>query len=278
MIKSTFNITGSNESDQGLHLFINAGQQGIAFTEWDKENDIFLSVLVFHFTKQLSKNEVAAAIDEILQTEALLQKHFVKTEIIWSCTESILVPNSYFDKTLRKDTLGIVYGDLNDAIIKDELVLQHQLHNVYAVPAKIENSITQKFPYGIQTHQSGLLLDIEPNEKDLLYCHFNTDSLTVLLRKQGQLQVIHNFEFNTPEDVVYHVLNVCQQFDVDAAGTVLTVSGMIDAKSNLYNELYKYVPSIKFLALPGNHNYADAIKEYPEHYFSHLFALASCVL
>lgn len=278
MIKSTFNITGSSESDEALHLFINAGNQGIAFTEWDKETDTFLSVQVFHFTKQMSKNEVAIAIDDILQTEALLHKKFVKTEIIWSCTESILVPNAYFDKGLRKDTLGIVYGDLNGSVLKDELVLQHQLHNVYAVPVKVENSIAQKFPYGIQSHQSSLMVDIEPNEKDLLYCNFNTDSLTVLLRKKGQLQVIQNFDFNTPEDVVYHVLNVCQQFEVDASGTVLTASGMIDAKSNLYNELYKYVPSIKFLALPGNHNYTAAIKEYPEHYFSHLFALASCVL
>jgi hypothetical protein len=102
--------------------------------------------------------------------------------------------------------------------------------------------------------------------------------MTVLLRKQGQLQLIQNFEFNTPEDVAYHVLNVCKNFEVDASATVVTVSGMIDANSNLYNGLYKYVASVKFYELPGNHNYAAAIKEHPAHYFSHLFALASCVL
>jgi hypothetical protein len=221
---------------------------------------------------------VVAAIDEILQSEALLQKHFIKTEIVWTCAESILVPNAYFERSVREETLGIVYGGLKDAAIKDELVLKHQLHNVYAVPAKIENRITQMFPYAIQTHHAGLIVDFEPNEKDLLYCHFNTDSLTIMLRKQGQLQVIQNFEFNIPEDVVYHILNLCRNFDADAAEAVVTVSGMIDEKSNLYKELYKYVGTIRFYELPVKHNYAEALKEYPAHYFSHLFALASCVL
>jgi hypothetical protein len=99
-----------------------------------------------------------------------------------------------------------------------------------------------------------------------------------VLRKNGQLQVIQNFEFNTPEDAIYHLLNICQSFETDATQTILTVSGMVDADSNLYNELHKYFLQINFADLPDNFKYTEEIKNYPVHYFSHLFATAICVL
>jgi hypothetical protein len=277
-VNPTFNISGSNATGETTHLFINAGMQGIAFTEWEKESNTFISVLVYHFAKSLSKTEVATAIEDILNSAELLQKYFSKTAITWCFSETVLVPHEYFEKATRNEMLGMVYGSVKDSFIKDELILQHNLHTIYAVPTAVENSINKKFPYCLQSHQSSLLINLEGNEKDLLYCHFYTDSLTVVLRKKGQLQLIQNFEFSTPEDVVYHVLNVCRGFDVDATQTIVTVSGMIDASSNLYNELYKYVAAINFYALPVNFNYADEIKNHPAHYFSHLFATAACVL
>jgi preprotein translocase subunit SecA len=92
------------------------------------------------------------------------------------------------------------------------------------------------------------------------------------------LQVIKNFEFSTPDDAVYHLLNICQSFEVDATKTGLIISGMVDANSNLYNELYKYFLKIDFTTLPENFNYTEEIKNSPAHYFSHLFATAACVL
>jgi hypothetical protein len=277
-VNPTFSITGSNANRAATHLFINAGMQGISFTTWDKASNSFVSVLVYHFAKSLSKNEVAAAIENILNEAELLQQNFTKTEITWCFSESVLVPHEYFDKAAKKEVLGLVYGDMKDCSVKDELILQHNLHNIYAIPAAIENRITKKFPYALQTHQSSLLMNMDANEKDWLYCHFYTDSLTVVLRKQGQLQLIQNFEFGKPEDVLYHVLNVCQSFEVDVTATTVTVSGMIDVSSNLYKELYKYVGAINFYALPGNFNYAEEITHHPAHYFSHLFATAACVL
>ena len=243
-VNATFNIITANSSAAPTHLFINAGTQGISFTEWDNETNTFISVLVYHFSKQLTKNEVAGEIETILNNEEFLQKTFAKVSVIWCFSESILVPNEYFDKATRNQMLALVYGEDKKGVVKDELVLKHQLHNVFSIPATIEKSITKKFPYCLQTHQSSLLMDINANEKDILYCQFYTDSFTVLLRKQGQLQVIQNFEFGTPEDALYHLLNVCERFEVEAAATVLTTSGMIEANSNLYNELHKYFAAI----------------------------------
>ncbi len=277
-VNATFNISTENSTTAPTHLFINLGSQGISFVELDRESNTFISVMIYHFGKHFSTAAIAAAINNMLTAENFLQQNFAKVEITWCVNESILVPQEYFDKSTTKEMLDLVYGDATEGIIKTGLILKHNLYGVHKIPAALENSITAKFPNCYQTHQSSLLIDFSAGNKDFFYCNFYTDSLTVLLRKSGNLQLIQNFEFATPEDVVYHLVNVCRSFEVDATQISLTVSGMIDATSNLYNELYKYFAVVGFSALPDNFNYAQEIKNYPAHYFSHLFATAACVL
>ena len=277
-VNPSFNITTVNASALPTHLFINAGRQGISFVELEKESNTFISVIVYHFAKQPSGEGIAAELNNIFATTFFLQKNFRKVDIIWCFNESILVPSEFFEKNVANEMLDMVYGDAVNGVIKNQLILKHNVYNTYKIPAVIENNIIIKFPHLHQSHQAALLIDFDAEEKDLLYCKFYTDSLTVLLRKNGQLQVIQNFEFTTPEDAVYHLLNVCQSFETDATQTSLTVSGMIDGTSNLYNELYKYFTAINFSSMPDSFNYTDEIKNYPAHYFSHLFATAACVL
>ena len=277
-VNPTFNITTANAPSLSTHLFINAGRQGVSFAELEKESNTFISVIVYHFAKQLCNADIETALTNIFAAKFFLQKNFSKVDVTWCCNESILVPQGYFDKNRAKEMLDLVYGDAVEGNIKTELILKHNLYGVYKIPAAIENKITAKFPNCCQTHQSAVLIDLYNGNKDFFYCTFYADILTVLLRKKGQLQVIQNFEFATPEDAVYHLLNVCRSFKVDAAQTSLTVSGMIDATSNLYNELHKYFAAVNFSSLPDNFKYAEDIKNYPPHYFSHLFATAACVL
>ena len=90
-------------------------------------------------------------------------------------------------------------------------------------------------------------------------------------------QVIQKFEYKTPEDVAYNLLNVCNSFESAVDETTLHISGLLDKVSTLYAEIYKFFRNIQFGKLPEGYTYNDEIKKYPSHFFSHLFALSSCV-
>jgi Protein of unknown function (DUF3822) len=276
-VRATFTI---NTADSATvpHLFISVGVHGISFTELAAEENTFLSLVIYPFAPSLAEAEMVAALNTVLNTEKLLEKEFKQVDVIWCFNESILVPNEYFDRDASKNMLALVYGDSLKRSIKNEMVLKHTIRNVYQLPTAIENSINVKFPYCKQVHQSSLLINFEADKKDLLYCHFNIDVLTVLLRKEGQLQVIQSFDFATPEDAAYQLLRVCQSFNVEASAITLLLSGMVDINSALYQELYKYFTVVHFYNFPPHFNYTNEIKNYPEHYFSHLFATAACVL
>ncbi len=277
-VNPSFNITTENTPLNKPNLFISAGKQGISFIQLDTDSNTFISVLVYHFAKNLTATAIAEQVNEIVSSENLSQQHFKKIFVTWCFDENVFVPQEYFDAGNSKEMLVLVHGDLMQGAVQNELVATHNLHTVYKIPAAVKNIFNIAFPFCIQNHQSSLLINFEKNNKDLLYCNFYPEHLTVLLRKNGQLQIIQQFEYASPEDAVYHLLNVCQSFETDAAKTILTVSGMIDTDSNLYSELYKYFQSVNCADLSASFNYAEEIKDHPAHYFSHLFATASCVL
>ncbi len=277
-VNPSFNITSANTPSEKPHLFVQVGRQGVSFIQLDIDTNTSITVLVYHFTKKIAESNIAQELNLIISSKNLLQHNFKKIFVFWCFDENILVPNEYFDAGNSIEMMELVYGDGGDAVLQNEKVLSNNVQSVYKIPIDIKNVFNTCFPFCIQNHQNSIVLNLDKNNKNLFYCNFYSSHLTVLLRKNGQLQILQNFEFNTPEDAVYLLLNVCQNFKTDATQTSLTVSGMIDADSNLYIELYKYFLNIDFAALPECFNYSDEIKNYPAHYFSHLFATASCVL
>jgi len=277
-VNPSFNISAVNTSIEKPVLLVQAGKQGISFIQLDNESNTFIALQVYHFAKQLSNSDIAASINEVLSAENLAQQQFKKIFVTWCFDEGILVPNKFFDAAQAKQMLDLVYGDASTAVVQHDIVTAQNLRTVYRVPVEVKNIFNTWFPFAIQNHQHSLLINVDTATTDLLYCNFYPAHVTVLLKKNGQLQLVQNFEFSTPQDAVYHLLNVCQAFEMDKDALTLSLAGMIDADSNLYSELHKYFLNINLAALPGNFNYSEAIQEQPAQYFSHLFATASCVL
>jgi Protein of unknown function (DUF3822) len=277
VVNPSFNITTNTAPADKPVLLVQVGKQGISFTQLDIDSNTFIAVQVYHFEKHTTVNSIADAINDILSAGNFEQQHFKKIFVTWCFDENVLVPHEYFEGNDTAAMLNLVYGDAAQSAVQHEAVLSHSIYSVYRIPVAVKNIFNHWFPFCIQNHQGASMINLGKGNKNFLYCNFYPGSLTVLLRKNGQLQLIQNFEFNTPEDAAYHLLNVCRSFET-APEINLMVSGMIDADSSLYSELYKYFLHIEFATLPGNFNYVDAIKDQPAHYFSHLFATALCVL
>ena len=273
----SFNIQTSGIYTESAELFIEAGPMGISLVVMNT-GKCFQAVETYSFSNKLNEAQLTETMQDILKSNPWLQKSFAKTHIAWSFPESILLPPGLVNHESNTDMLNLVYGDAKKTVMKSDFLYKHNLHNVYRVPEAIERSFSSKFPGADQSHQYSLLVNRHMNrDADELFVVFYTNSLTLMLCKEAHLQVIQNFVFNSPEDVAYHLLNACKSFELIPGQVNLHVGGMIDEKSNLYATIYKYFLNIEFDKLPDGYAYSDEIKEYPPHFFSHLFESASCV-
>lgn len=275
-MKPSFEIRSSITDTSGASLFLEIGLHGISYFIINGSNECS-EVVVYHFPPSVSNDAAAGWLKQIVSTRPVLQEPFEKINIIYAYPQSMLVPYQYMKHELKKDMLEMVYGDAQDVVIKTDYMYRHQLYNLYAVPKQIDSTIAYLLSADNSQHRYSLLPDILKNNGNNLCCIFNSSYFTLMLQKEGKLQAIQTFTFKTPEDAAYYLLQLCESFDIKPAEINLHLNGMIDATSSLYNEVSKYFLNIQFGSLPDNYTYPAAMQEHPAHFFSHLFAMASCV-
>ncbi|MEO5891342.1 MAG: DUF3822 family protein [Ferruginibacter sp.] len=271
----SFNIQPANVNTTSADLYLEINSLGLSYIIVD--NGVCVALVVYHFSVDSSDETVAGYIHQVIAAQPVLQEKFNSVNIVYGYAPFILVPGQFMNDTDGKAMLELVYGDVSERVCRTDIISRHGIHNVYGIPAVIDMVITRYFESATYHHLFSLLPDVVQNTGNHLYCIFSTGQLKVLLMKKGKLQGMQNFTYKVPEDVTFQLLNFCKSFEVDTKDLLVRLSGMIDANSPLYSELYKFFLQLQFEELPAQYQYPETIYEYPSHYFSHLFAIAACV-
>ena len=276
-VNPSFNIQAAEIDFETAQLFVEAGPMGISLVVL-RANNCFNAVVTYTFVAGLNENELTEKVKEIFSSENLLQKQYSKTHIFWAFAESILVPAELMNADRNLNMLNLVFGDAKQGIIRSDFLYKHNLHNVYRTPESVVDIFSSYMPVATQTHLFTTIVNCDlPDEGNHLFTVFYSNSLTIMLCKAGKLQVVQNFNYSNADDCVFHLLNICKGFEVEPDSVMLHINGMIDEKSGLYAAIYKYFLQVEFDTLPEDYTYDEMIKNHPPHFFSHLFALASCV-
>jgi hypothetical protein len=275
-VNPSFNIQAPEIDFNSAQLFAEAGPMGISLAVLGADN-CFSAVIIYPFAAGMNDTEIGEKLREICNSENLFKKQYSKTHLFWAFAESILVPAELMNADRNQNMLNLVFGDAKQGIIHSDFLYKHNLHNVYRIPEQLIDIFSNCLPVATQTHVFSTMVNKDILPGNHLFAVFYNNSLTIMLCKDGKLQVIQNFSYTHADDCVFHLLNVCKGFDVKPDSVTLHINGMIDANSGLYAAVYKYFLNIEFDTLPDGYTYYEKIKDQPPHFFSHLFALASCV-
>ncbi len=265
--------TDINTGNAELYLSVDAA----ALSYIILETGVCKALVTYDFKDAASDDASAGFIYRIIEEQPVLRQKFKKVHIIYGYAPSILIPQQFMHEKDNDALLDLVYGDSGERVTRYDFMYRHAIQNVYSVPAVIEQAITRYFPSADFTHIYSLLPNVVKYPGNHLYCIFSEGQLKTLLVKESKLQVMQHFTYRTPGDVVFHLLKLCKSFEMILDDTILHVSGLIEANSALYNELYKYFLQVQFDTLTELYQYPEEINRYPAHYFSHLFSIAACV-
>jgi len=254
-----------------LSLVIDISQRGsYALVLDDKKNCIALHGDAGAVT-------TSESIKRLCTAENLLQGKFTNIHVFFGNPECALVPNEFVPDTHRHEMLELIFGKQEEVLVRTDYREGEEIQYLHLVPRSIDATLKQLYPSAVSFHLYSLLPRMYPSEGNQLLCLFGSNVSTVMLTIHNKVQVIQTFGFHTPEDVTYHLLQLCKVYDVLPDECKLNMAGMVDANSPLYQSLYSFFSQVSFLGIPEGIIIPDVLRQYPEHYFSHLFAAAQCV-
>jgi hypothetical protein len=274
-MRTVFEILPSSLDHASCTLLCELSNEGFSFCIKDDDSNSFSALGVYHFDKNKPAVGLPIALQIVFHQKEILCGKFKKVCVIYSFSQSAFVPFSVYDREKNEVLMNMMFGDLsgNETILTDVLT-DKSLYNCYRVPSSLVEVIQNQFPDACAMHQYSLLLKNPASENDQLTLIFYTYKFVVCLVKDGKYKLVNSFHFETPEDVSYSLLNICQRFKME--DPPLIIHGLLEESSPLYKDIYKYFSDIQLAPLPSRHAYSEEISKFPSHYFSYIFAIDSC--
>jgi len=276
-MRTAFEILPTSFDAATCSLFCEVSNEGFSFCIKDEANNSFVGLAIYNYDK--TKPLVGLPIDlqiVLHEKKEILSQKFNKIVVVYSLPQSVLIPFSIYSSDRNATVMNLIHGDFHvQEIILTDLITEQSVYNCYRIPTALYEVLQEHYPNAISTHEYTVLLKQPTDENDKLFVIFYGQKLIVSIIKNGKYQLINSYSYNTPEDASYVLLNVCRQLEIKNIS--LEMNGLIEEDSSLYKEIYKYFTDIEFSKLPTGSNYSEEIKQYPAHYFSHIFSLDSCV-
>jgi hypothetical protein len=255
------------ESSRNRRVLMEYGERFCCWGVWSRDENRLQKLDYYTFTGNAVEN-VCKVVDEI-------RDETDKINAITTC--------SFFPQAVLVPEEGVINpGEVAQAVYKErlsvsvsDLIRERRMVNNHLVPAGIHSAVRKNFPHSAFLHAYTPVLrkthDTETD--DLINIHFTSRSCRVMVTRNKLLQLAQIYNYSASLDVVYIILKLKEELDLQKDETRVYVSGLIDSDSALYQDLYAYLPHIEFLE---PENITDNLG-YPSHYFTSIANLAACV-
>lgn len=222
------------------------------------------------------------ALEELIEQSPLLESLPYRKVICGIALEPpVMVPVPLFDASLAAAHFEFCFGRKPTGELMSDRVQQAGCINIFEVPHFIANVLNRRFPdityYHSATAVAGYLLS-EGRSIDEAKMSVNTDKgkADVYVTRGKDLVYTNHFTFESAEELVYYLVFVSEQLDLNTDTIQLTFSGDIKGESDTFTLTEKYIRHVTLAHRPAHTQYAGVFKQLPEHQYFNLFCLKVC--
>ena len=268
-VKKLFNIEAGDIKDSLQPvLSIRLGEKHCCFSITDY-NSNQLKSLAYYTDDRVTD----LFLNKLLEAHEELNSRFYKILICYDYFTSNLVAFNNYKHEDAGILLQTMFGLTKTSSVISEPIAEWQLYNVYAVPEDVKLWMHQKFPSAKYWHQHTLNIKNSKTEgtAGIFLVDIRNEDFTLLAAANNEIILAQTFQYTTPVDVLFYLLNVCRQFNLSQEQVKIKLSGLVDRQSALFSDLLQYFMFVEF----RNADWKTET-EYPQHFFASLNDLSAC--
>lgn len=268
------------ENTRNYHLSIQADLNGFSFCILDIGKKIYLGLRHYQLEDIYSTENYVDKLTEIFNEDNLLNRQFQSSSFVYLTQKSTLIPESFFDKSNLK-----AYFEFNQSLneldeINYNFIAEINAYNIFTVPNYIVNEVVNRLKNVNLFHQATPFIksifekDIK-TESECVYVNMNNKFIDIAVAVENRLLLYNTFQFQKETDLLYFILYIYNQLNLDTRNSKLYISGEQSDKTRYYNELKKYITTVKYLE-PVDFLFSGVLEKYEKYKFLNLFNLVSC--
>ena len=266
---------GKNSMDEGLKLCLELGEEHVSYLI---ANTSGTKIMHFEYYS-VPKEEKLERLSMLLKEHPGLSHSFEDVILVNNTNRTVLVPDKFHKDHLNDSLFQMIHGDLEDMALHKDAVYEWEINILHGFEAELDTLLKERFPQARSVHFATTALrsafkNRHWEEKQHVKLFFFSSSFFIMLFHGDRLQIAQHFQFQTTEDIIYHVLNVADKFQVDVNSALFETSGLLDESSPIWYELQRHFLEISFLSPDVTF---DENMEISSHYFTPFFLIPACV-
>jgi len=258
------------------------GEESFQYCILDTEKNTFIALADYRLPVAPESPEIFyAQLGRLIAEEARLLKSYPSVVIGIDTPWHTLVPSALFETDQAGKYLGFNFRLPADCKVQSERIPEIDAFHIYGFHPGLMEIIRQYYRDAAIFHRSTALI------KAIYHHQANADPSGIFLNVRDQFIDIIKFGSNKPvffnsfpcrskEDVLYFTLYTIEQLKLRPDSVQLAVCGMMDAGSDLYLLLERYIRTVTFTGRINSLNYSPLLNQAPLHRYTELFALALC--
>ncbi len=231
---------------------------------WQKEKQLPEAVEVFNGHHTNTEDWQA-----MLQQSKLLNFNQVETLVVHAYPYMLPIPAFLYTTTSAAEQLALIHGTNTSFYTGGDVLERTSMVVAWQLPLYTYQFLRNHF-YVLQVkHVVSGMIEAGKNNNSTggnIIVYGNTS--WVVLWQDGELQVAKFVSIGQADDLSYHLLNTCKQFELDPAEVNWEISGMAAENSPLWNAVTRFFEPVKVMPCT-----VPLPEELQPHYFAHLFRL-----
>ncbi len=230
--------------------------------------DQFGTLVSFDWWESESQDETQMFIGQKLNTihsQVQIPNDVIK--IYFLHTESMLLPQKYFEPKQTEQYLNLLFGAAPLTSVKFGSTNENEIMHAYRLETSLDQTLNTLFPT-VEKEHALRFYPVSSGQKENIRLTIYQTEIRIHIQVDGKIQLHQVYAYQTKEDILFHLIKVCEQYQWNPVKTCIEVSGLISKDSALYDLIYRSFGRIEFknseIVLP------EDIDEhaYPLHLFS----------
>jgi hypothetical protein len=218
------------------------------------------------------ENVINASLNEHLITAIkhfqISKKTYKHVYVNYFNQQLTLCPTSFYDPGNNRLLL-----EFNTAAVSDKIICTDDINTdvklIYAVDESLKSTLDLIFPNHQLKHTLTVIAKLTMRAEELIKEHItlqiHSNYIEVIVKQEQKLVLANQFTITTNEDILYYVLFIIEQYQLNPLTANLTIVGNVDSTSELVTSLKKYIKNVR-LALGNKTIIWASINGMPQHF------------